>query len=215
MSKEVFLVVGYTPNFIKEEALRNLLVKLKEKNIPIFLVLHNIPDQKTLDLVDYFLYDKENPALYNYKDTHGYYFHYFKNYKIRTSLEISNYTNHGLAALKMIWLGLYNVKGLGFEKCHCIEYDTGIPDMNEINENFKLLDDYDTIAYNGFDWLNRKSLIYGQFTAYNLNAFSYEELEYSPKTEKKIKQCFLDNPPFNGMAECVFSTLLMFPKSFI
>ena len=213
MGKEAFLVVGYTDTFEKEESLRNLLIQLRVKNIPIFLVLHNVPDHKTLDLVDYFLYDKVNPSLYNHKDTHQYFFHYLPHIRIRTSLEISNYTNHGLAALRMMWLGLYNLKGLGFEKCHCIEYDTSIPNMDEINKNFKLLDDYDTIAYNGFDWLDRETLILLQFTSFNLNSFSYEELEFSPKTETKIRQCFLDNPSFNGMAESVFSTLLMLPKN--
>jgi|TARA_B110000240_G_scaffold27193_1_gene28319 hypothetical protein len=214
--REAFLVVGYTNSFEKDEALENLLVKLKEKNIPIFLVLHNIPNRKILDLVDYFLYDKENPSLYNYKDTHQYNFIKMStNETLQTSLDISNYTNHGLAALRMMWLGLYNLKGLGFDKCHCIEYDTHISSMDEIDKNFKLLDNYDTIAYNGFDVNNRELMILIQFMAFNLNSFSYEELEFSPKTETKIRQCFLDNPSFNGMAELVLSSLLMSSKKYL
>ncbi len=214
-NKEAFLVTGYTPTIEKEEILISLLKKLKQKNTPIFLVLHNIPSKITLDLVDYFLYDPYNPILTTYKDTHGYNFgesHHTNKlqYNFVTQYNLGSTSNHGLAALRMIWLGLYNLKGLGFKKCHSIEYDTGVSSFKEITNNFNLLDTWDCISYNGFDDMSRKELIYPQFTAYNLESYSYKELEMSPENDRKIRDEFLneEGAKFNGMAEAYYFNLL-------
>ena len=220
-NKEVFLVTGYTPTIEKEEILISLLKKLKQKNIPIFLILHNIPSKITLDLVDYFLYDSYNPILINYKDTHGYYFGVAEQsnpdqYNFVTQYNLGFLENHGLAALRMIWLGLYNLKGLGFKKCHSIEYDTEISSFSEITNNFDLLNTWDCISYNGFDVWDRKELIYSQFTAYNLESYSYKELEMSPENDRKIRDEFLNEKgaKFNGMAEAYYFNLLHKPKNY-
>lgn len=207
-SKEAFVVVGYTPTYQKEEMLLNLLRVLKQKNIPIVLVLHNIPSNQILEMVDYFIYDKENESLPTDK-VHGYSFIYNKEgfggtWDIRTTYDAFRINNHGLAAGRMHFLGLHLAKGLGFEKCQLMEYDTGLPNLNEIEENFKILDEYDCVAYNGFDDLNRYELIFCQFVAFNLKAYSLESFQYNNTNRKILLDIWQSKPSYNGIFECVY-----------
>ena len=210
-NKECILVVGYTPTKQKEEALKNLLLKLQERSTPIFLVLHNQPSKSILDLVDYFLYDKENITLTNFKDTHAKSINYLsEDFNIFTAYNVGGQNNHGAAAIKMMLLGLYNLKGLGFEKCQLIEYDTFLPDFKEIDNNFKILDEYDAVAYNGFDHLGREGVILLQFHAYNLSKFQFDELIL---TTEDLKKEFKKYPKYSGMAEGHYYEYLLSHKN--
>lgn len=211
--EEIVLVTGYTPTFEKENQLRKFLVFLKKYGKPIFLILHNVPSKDIINLVDYFYYDSYNPLIINYQSTEGFMFFYMNEHApdkqtLVTQFNARTMTNHSLAALNMIWHGLFMVKNLGFKIVHQIEYDTHFDNYNEFIENKELLKEYDAISY----WLGPKdSMIYAQFNSYNLDAYSFEELKYNK--EKILTSMKKGN--YGGMGENVVSELLIMNKNYL
>lgn len=210
--KNCFIVIGYTPTYEKEKVLENLLIKLKRDDVPIILLLHNIPSKRIIELTDYFIYDKDNPLLINHKDSHAVKWVNFGKYKLSSYYDGGFWSNHGLAGLKMIWEGLSFAKNLGYSKSQLFIYDTDVSDFNVINENFNLLDNYDFVGYTENDPYNR-FFLFTQYMSFNLEKFTYDELNYSI-CEDKIRKEFKE-PNHNGMGELIFSNILVKEKNYL
>lgn len=218
-NKNIFLITAFTPIPEKENLLVNLINKLKTTKTPIFLVSHTMPSSHIMKMVDYCLYDPENPNFYSWDDigikTHGYWWETTNDFSIQSSYNVSSGINHSLSALKMYLMGLFNVKGLGFEKCHVIEYDTIVSNLDEINENWELLDKYDVIGYNGFDKLNREELIMAQFLPINLNSYNFQDLQYNKTNKEKLLNIFNNNPRYNAMGETMVFDYFFKSKNYL
>jgi hypothetical protein len=213
-SNVCYLVVGYAPTKEKEEVLRKLLVKLNASACPIILVLHNKPSDHILDLVNYFIYDKNNevvnyyptksdpsfPCIYSTVNLEN-----EANERIWTQYS-SHLRYHGYAALSMMFNGLLFAKTLGYEICHLVEYDTEVKDLNEFFENETLLKTASSVFY----FLGpHKSMVYCQVASYNLSAYSYDILDWS-KQKPVIKSIVSDEKYGinSGMPEIAFYEIL-------
>ena len=97
--------MAYAPDSFRENLLRDLINKIKTLNIDIILVSHSPQSNDIINSVNYYLYDKEN-LLIPLHETENFDIYYTDNVKVQTQLNIANLTNHGIAALKMLYLGL-------------------------------------------------------------------------------------------------------------
>jgi hypothetical protein len=213
-SNVCYLVVGYAPTKEKEEVLRKLLVKLNTSACPIILVLHNKPSDNILDLVNYFIYDKNNevvdyyptksdpvcPRIYstiNLKNE--------ANERIWTQYS-SHLKYHGYAALSMMFNGLMFAKTLGYEICHLVEYDTEVKDLNEFFENETLLKTASSVFY----FLGpHASMVYCQIASYYLPAYAYDTLDWGK--QKSVAKRLVNDVKYginSGMPEIAFYEIL-------
>jgi len=209
---KAFIIIGYTDTLKKEEYLKSLLLKLKENNTSIILITHNIPSKEIINLTDYFLYDKENPLLLNHKNTLAYNWFYFSEHRLKSLYNSTNWFNTGLSVLKMIWEGLSLAKTLGYKKCQLFDYDTQILNFDEIENNFELLNNYDVIGYKTQDFKTRL-FAYPQYLSFNLNKYSYEELDYFLNKDIIIDK--FKTYLYNGMSEFILAELLINPKNYL
>jgi len=151
--KELILITSYTPDNTREDLLRNLVKSVKNDEYEIMVISHTpIPNDIIRD-IDYFIFDKKNPLLFDIKDKPSSFFEH-PNFIIQ-STEIKKY-NHSLAFIRLLKLGLTTAKNLKYEKVHFFEYDSLINSFLEIQENSNLLDSTGVVCYKPehFNWPN-------------------------------------------------------------
>lgn len=144
LKKDLILVTAYTPDDIRKKYLEDLLLSIDKDKFDIMISSHSNISEKSLNMCDYFIYDKNNYILYDHK-------HKVKNFFKTSSMEL--YTtewsdfNHMIAAGTLIFNGLCYARDMKYEKVHYIEYDSLIINDIELLENSKLLDDYSMVYY--------------------------------------------------------------------
>jgi autotransporter strand-loop-strand O-heptosyltransferase len=126
---------------------RNILKTcINELNSPIILSTNHSVDEETQKLCDLVVYNKENPLLF--KDEFdkfgvGYYkWSIVNGEKVHEPFEFE----HGYAVYTLIKKGLEVSKAMGLNKVNVINYDYQIS-QKTIDENSKLLDEYDLVVY--------------------------------------------------------------------
>ena len=151
--KELILITSHTPDNKREELLRNLVKGINNKEYDIMVVSHTLIPKDIMDGLDYFIFDKKNPLLFDIKDKAMSIFEN-KNFTIYTT-ETKKY-NHGLAFLRLLKIGLTNAKKLNYKKVHFFEYDSLIRDFKELQENSELIESLGVVCYKptGIDWPN-------------------------------------------------------------
>ena len=210
--KEICLIASYTPTKEKEDALRNLVRKLKSFNKTILLVTHssNTP-QDIISDVDYYFYDYQN----EYPDGEKYNsFWYHENFNNKTivSKDIIKRTTSILPCTRNLLFGLTISKMLGYDCTHYIEYDTDLSDVELIDINTTKIKDYDVIYYltkMGFGEHN--SHFYGPYSVYNLSSYTYEELKWDREI---ILDVFCDDNN-NSLVEKVTHSILVNGKKYL
>jgi len=60
VNNEIFVIGAWLDNKVKEENLISVIKEIKSKNYPVCLVTHCIVSKDIQELVDYFIYEKEN-----------------------------------------------------------------------------------------------------------------------------------------------------------
>jgi hypothetical protein len=142
--RELILILCYVPDTKRQELLRDLVNDIKNKNYDIMLTSHSYIPKDIFDNVNYVFYDKDNFLLTDIKHKTGV-FYSNPSFLINTT-EMNEY-NHAASAFKLLTLGLTNAKNLGYEKIHMFEYDSRILQTIEIENNSKLLDEYNSVYY--------------------------------------------------------------------
>ena len=204
MKNKLFLVMAYTPDSFREGLLRDLINKLKTLNQDILLVSHNQQPKDILDSVNYYLYDKENILIPSH---HTEIFHILETEDMysQTQLNVINLTNHGIAALKLLYSGLGLAKMLGYDKVIQIEFDTELNNPEYLLSLFDELNQYDCLFFS-----DRDTFVDLQLNGFNLNSYTYDELKYN---EADLR--FGMSRGYNlGMAEMVFLERLISPKKY-
>ena len=69
LENEIFIIGAWTDNKIKEQNLKNVIKDIKAKNYPVCLVTHYPVSKEIQELVDYFIFEKENILSENWKLT--------------------------------------------------------------------------------------------------------------------------------------------------
>ena len=183
--KEICLVAAYTPDIERQDVLRELVRDLKRANKKILLVTHSQTPQDIIESVDYHFYDSENEFLTDNKYKVWYASQINDNTTI-VSQDVIKYSAAILPCTRNLWFGLTIAKSLGYDCAHYIEYDSKILNIDIINQNTELLKEYDGVYYtDDARWQVRLpeheeggTHLYGAYSVYNLNSYSYEELTW-------------------------------------
>ena len=144
---DLIIITSYHPTLRQEDMLRNLVNNISNlnKNFDIMISSHSFVPKDICDKVDYVIYDKENKILTGDEYRATLWTLLTDQYKIYTQY-VGN-SNTMLAAWKLSISAFSLAKSLGYSKIHKIEYDTIVNNLSELEDNSKLLDEYDTILY--------------------------------------------------------------------
>jgi autotransporter strand-loop-strand O-heptosyltransferase len=129
-----------------KEKRKILIEHLKTINTKILLSTNYPIDDEIKVLCDYVIYDEDNPILL--KEDFNKYNVSFYFYSVREGVEVRESFDyeHGYAVYKLIQNGLTESKKLGFKYSHIINYDYLI-NKNTLQDNYKLLENYDSVFY--------------------------------------------------------------------
>lgn len=165
--KDLILITAYCPDDYRENILRDLtnsLYKFRE-SYDVFIVSHTPIPNDIQKKVNYCFYDSKNEILTDWDLLNQPWFKPNNQSVIQSSF-LSKKNTH-LAIWRMMILGFSNAKNMGYNKVHHIEYDCHINNIDEFNENSKLLDEYDSVIY-----IDRKEdvddILFGSFQSYFL-----------------------------------------------
>lgn len=146
--KDLIVIGAYCPDEERQKLLYTLVNSLLEvkDQFDIMISTHTNPPSYITDKVDYLFYDKNNELIIN--DLKYLNQPWFKpdGKSIIFTTFLSGYSTY-LAAYRLFIGGLGLGKALGYKKAHFIEYDTFLPNFDELLDNNKLLDSYDSIQY--------------------------------------------------------------------
>ena len=149
MKEDIILISAYCPDIQKMDKLRKLVNQLQvfREKYDILIVSHTEIAIDIQNKVELYLYDKKNELLTDWDLINQPWFSPSdgQDRKIQSGLLTGRNTH--LAIWRMLILGFSLVKNIGYKKVHHIEYDCEIRDDFEIEENSKLLNDYDFIYY--------------------------------------------------------------------
>jgi hypothetical protein len=149
MDKSIVIITAHCDSEEKINMLVDCINEIKSQGYSIIISSHiKVPDFIS-DLVDYTIYDKENPIIYNYE---------FEEYGSTTTWLWTSYYgfyqeytfdfNHAYAVLKLIKNGVAIAKINGYEISHVVCYDYVIKDKNLLKTHSEYLKEYDVYSYN-------------------------------------------------------------------
>jgi len=148
MKDHVIVINSHINNKAKEDILIDCIKQLKKTGIDIMISSHTRISPEVLDLVDYYVFDKDNPMITSHTD-----FYFWKNKQIEIQIK-TPLSAHSYTALKNVKNAVHFAKALGKKYFYHIEYDCVISD-----------EDVDTLV--NFPKENKGHL--GYFDIYNLS----------------------------------------------
>jgi autotransporter strand-loop-strand O-heptosyltransferase len=177
---DTVIIMSHADTREKEILLKLSTIALKRQGYPVIVSSHIPVSSEIHKIVDYVVYDKENPVVYSEeysylsKDIPVHYIRY-NDFELEYPFEF----NHGYAALKLIKNGLSVALANNFEISHCIIYDYIINDRTVLENHTRSLIDKDVVSYK-----------------WDLNE-SLNSALFSCKTDKVLKNLI----PFNSKVE--------------
>lgn len=172
--KDLILITSFCETKEKENILRNLINQINENKdkFDVMLVSHTVIPDDIAEKCDYQIFDKKNELLYDYNLRSK---PWFSPDGYRPILSIfTGFFNTHLAIWRMLIIGNSIAKNCGYRKVHHIEYDTSINDFEELIENSKLLESYDSITYSK-KVKHVDEILFGTYQAYRLDSL-HEDL---------------------------------------
>jgi hypothetical protein len=207
--KSICLVASHTPTKEKQDALRNLVRKLKKEKKDIFLISHSLTPSDIISDVNYHFYDCENEFLSDDKYKGWGYIDFFGDTLV--TKDIIKQSTSLLPCTRNLFFGLFISKMLGYDVLHYIEYDSEITNIKIIENNDSLTEEYDGVYYQtkrGFGI--ESNHLFGPYSVYNLNSYTYDELLWD---RAKILNEF-SKEENNTLVEKVTESLLINTKNF-
>tara|TARA_R110002153_G_C13322688_1_gene497245 strand:- start:962 stop:1930 length:969 start_codon:yes stop_codon:yes gene_type:complete len=199
--KDLFLITTYAPDNLRRDMLRNFVNSINKDLFDIMVVSHSSIPEDIIDNINYFIYDADNSLL---TDVEYKYQMYFNTEHFKVLSTENRPFNHTLAALKLVTLGLSTARTEGYEKVHCIEYDTDLKSDKEFIENSQLLDDYSLVYYQT-DYV--PDLISFP-VSFNVNKINNQWFEFDKDYLKK----WVENDPFKTIEN--YERLLISKENF-
>lgn len=135
--KEI-IIIGTHPNLKEREQLTLECIRsLRPLNRKILLVSHYPVPSEIQDIVDFYVYDKQNPLTH-----HSYYtrfYNYMPNYDVEININGLNNSNQSFAVLKNLYNSYKYAESLGYEKAFYITYDVIVDrrDYDAIDKSFQ------------------------------------------------------------------------------
>lgn len=177
--KDLITIFSFCPTFEKKQILNQLLQDLqpKREKYDLMVVSHSPISDLSLDMVDYFYYDKQNILLKDFGLTNKFWFR-GENIMVHSSL-VYPFSTH-LTIYRLIYYTMNFSKFMGYSKVHFVEYDIKMDDYDLIDEVNLKLDNYDNVMFKGDDdW------VWGTYFASNVKSFESNDFIYN---KEKILQ---------------------------
>lgn len=143
--KDLILVGAYCPDDYRERLLSNFLDCLQtvRERYDILVCSHTIIPSYIVKKCDYVFYDKNNDVINDMEYLNQPWFRPVKGLTI-LSTNITGRSTY-LSVYRVLISGLSIAKTYQYKKVHYIEYDTYMDDFSDLDENSKLLNEYDNI----------------------------------------------------------------------
>lgn len=202
---ELILLSAYCPDIKRQDLLRNLVNNLSEQGKDILLVSHSIVPEDIVKRCKFYFYDEENKFLPN--DELKLWFMLNTSKGMVKSRDVYPISTSLIPVYRLILFGLGIAKHLKYKYVHYMEYDNEVKDISFIDNNTEILKQgYSSVAYkftNGYGY----EMIEGSYSAYNLDYFSFEDLEFD---EDELISKYRRNYPF---VERMTKTEFLDPKN--
>ena len=193
----IFVIDSWPDNEPKENDLVNLIKHLKTYNIQILLTGHYPIKPEIQKMVDYYLYDKNNPVLFN-ED--------FDDYGVNsgrwTNIDGMKVTNkypfhHDYAIWETMRNSFNFCKYLDKKYIHFMEYDN-LPNINQYKQAFlERIKDFDAIMYEYDDGSTKESPPYSSAYIFSIKT----DIGIKAIDTIKSKEEYFVNKPFGWQLE--------------
>jgi autotransporter strand-loop-strand O-heptosyltransferase len=154
--EDAVIIMSHADTREKEILLKLSIISIKRQGYTVIVSSHIPLPSEIYKIVDYVVYDKENPVVYPEEysllsDTVPLHFIKYKEFELEYLFEF----NHGYAALKLIKNGLSIANVNNFKISHCINYDYIIYDTTVLESHNEDLSNNDVVSYK---WDSNESL---------------------------------------------------------
>lgn len=140
---DIVIVTSHADNIEKLYLLKKSISELVKQKRTILLSSHiSVPDE-ILNMVDYFIYDKDNDLISPAEQPP---IIYWINFDVYEQTYVFN-TTHIYAALKLLINALSFAQSNGFKNGHVVVYDNILTDRTVIDNNIELLKENDLVLY--------------------------------------------------------------------
>jgi hypothetical protein len=202
--KDIIVIISTHPNHISiENATKMCIEKIKKSGYKVLLTSHYPVSNSLQNLVDYYVFDKNNPIL-----KHNFYnqWHYSDlNFSAKVNFAASdNDDYHGLAVHLNYFNGISYAKSLGFKKSICLNYDVIVDesDFSQLEKMENVLEKKDAFFFynKASEGDTLKTVLFSVNNDFYLKRFKY----YSPIEYMNIVYKFECS---NGLEQFYFNIL--------
>lgn len=178
---DLIIITSHSDSDEKLNLLRNSISEFVKQDRKILLSSHiGVPDD-ILEMVDFFIYDRDNPMISREEQSP---MKYFINYVVYEQDFFFN-TSHTYAALKLVLNGVSFAISNGFRNGHLVVYDNIIYDKKVIDDSIEILNDYDMIIY------KMNNDVRSNIFSFKCKEF-YEQLKHLDSKESYLKEDILN-----------------------
>jgi hypothetical protein len=190
--KDLIFVTAYCPTEEQEMALERCINSLIKCDKHIALISHSHIPIHIQKKCQYYVYD------YNNEISDDYNLLGFNNYAFDNRKIISRFFHkyfYGFAIYRMFSIASQIAINFGYQNIHHIEYDCELIDKDLIDENSKLLEEYDSVIYtnNG----KEDEFLFGSFTSF--------KVESLPDKLKNYDKDFIEHEIKKSQSHCLES----------
>lgn len=150
-NKGLVVILSHADTIDKKEILIECISAIKKQNYDILVSSHIEVSSDIIDMIDYVVYDKDNPLImydeYLNNPSVVYVWMTLPGYEQSYPIKF----NHAYAVLKLIQNGSAIAEINGYEKVHFVNYDYVLNDENILIKHDDLLNNNDIVSY---DWAN-------------------------------------------------------------
>jgi hypothetical protein len=178
--KDLIVITAHCPTEEQELELEKCINSVVGMDAHILLISHTHIPIHIQKKCNYYVYDYNNETstdhnLIGYK-------HYRFDGKIIQS-KFFHKTFYGFAIYRMFCIASQIAINFGYENIHYIEYDCELLDKNLINENSKLLENYDSVIYT--DNGKENGFLFGSFKSFKVKTL--------PENFKNYNKSFIED----------------------
>jgi hypothetical protein len=163
MSNEVVIILSHADTTDKLEILDECVAEIKKQGYQIIISSHIELPKKYYNIVDYIVYDMDNPMIKYSNSGAAHVFMWQANAVYKQSFPLEY--NHSYAVMKLIKTGLGVAYTNGYEKAHFVNYDYVLNDPSILkthSESININDIY-SYYYDLFD-ISRRHITTGLFS---------------------------------------------------
>lgn len=189
--KDLIFITAYCPTEEQERVLEKCVDSVLRCEKHVALISHTHVPIHLQKKCQYYVYDYNNDVIDDY-NLMGHYTFNFDNKKINSRFFIKNF--YGFAIYRMFSIASQIAINFGYDNIHHIEYDCELLDKDLVDENSKLLEEYDSVICT--DSGDENGWLYGAFKSLKVSSlpdkFKNYDRDYIESEMKNITPTHLE-----------------------